>query len=309
MKPRPVLANKTYLVTRRCSERRYLLLPLRLVNQMVSFCLAYAASRWGMKVHAFCALSNHTHLVYTDVGAESPRFLHWMHCIVARSLNALHRHWENFWAPGSYSRVELADPEDMLEKIVYTLSNPVAAGLVSHGEKWPGVRYGPFRDEPRKVTVHRPKFFFGKRSKLPKVVSLLIEVPEALAELHGPGVGAMIYQAVRAREAEIRAQFEAEGRTFLGRKRLFGLSPLAAPGTPAPHGNLNPRFAAKDPRRMEELKAAFEEFLSAYREALRRFSGGVRGALRGPAAGLTPEPSPGAAGRPRGPFKGCDGRG
>jgi hypothetical protein len=172
--------------------------------------------------------------------------------------------------------VELVDPEDVLDKIVYTLSNPVAAGLVSHGEEWPGARYGPFRDKPKKITVQRPRFFFGKRSKLPKVVTFFIEVPQVLAELYGPGVGPMIYQAVRAREAEIRAQFAAEGRRFLGRKALFRLSPLASPGSPAPRRNLSPRFAAKDPRRMEQLKDAFEEFLDAYYEALKKFSAGIR---------------------------------
>jgi putative transposase len=54
--PRQVLPSSIYLVTRRCTQRQFLLRPSPLVNQVFTFCLAYAASKTGVLVHGYCAL-------------------------------------------------------------------------------------------------------------------------------------------------------------------------------------------------------------------------------------------------------------
>ncbi|HSN82506.1 MAG TPA: transposase, partial [Polyangiales bacterium] len=50
--PRRVLPNTTYLVTRRCMGRRFLLRPDALLNQVFVYCLARAAEKHGVEVHA-----------------------------------------------------------------------------------------------------------------------------------------------------------------------------------------------------------------------------------------------------------------
>ncbi|MBK6848690.1 MAG: hypothetical protein IPG96_14555 [Proteobacteria bacterium] len=59
--PRPVIAGETLLVTRRCVQRQFLLRPSATVNGIIGYCLAVAAERYGVRVHAFCVLSNHLH--------------------------------------------------------------------------------------------------------------------------------------------------------------------------------------------------------------------------------------------------------
>jgi putative transposase len=59
--PRQVLPGTTYLVTRRCSQRQFLLRPSRQTNQLFGFLLAVAAQRFHVDVHAFCVMSNHVH--------------------------------------------------------------------------------------------------------------------------------------------------------------------------------------------------------------------------------------------------------
>ena len=59
--PRRVLPGTSYLVTRRCSERRFFLRPSKLTNEILLYVLAVAAQRYGVLVHAFCVLSNHLH--------------------------------------------------------------------------------------------------------------------------------------------------------------------------------------------------------------------------------------------------------
>ena len=64
--PRQVLANQTYLLTRRCMGRRFLLRPDKRLNNLFVYCLALAAQKYGIQIHAFCVMSNHYHLVLTD---------------------------------------------------------------------------------------------------------------------------------------------------------------------------------------------------------------------------------------------------
>ena len=127
--PRYIVPGVTYLLTRRCFGRQFLLRPSAEVNQIFEFCLAVAAARSGCEVHAYCVLSNHYHLVVTDPDGKLPVFMHWLNEYVAKCVNSVLGRWESFWAPGSYSQVSLADEEDVMAKLVYTMTNPVSAGL------------------------------------------------------------------------------------------------------------------------------------------------------------------------------------
>jgi REP element-mobilizing transposase RayT len=56
--PRQILAGRSYLVTRRCAQRQFLLRPSKVTNETVGYVLAVAAARFGVAIHAFCVLSN-----------------------------------------------------------------------------------------------------------------------------------------------------------------------------------------------------------------------------------------------------------
>ncbi|RMH42670.1 MAG: hypothetical protein D6689_07445, partial [Deltaproteobacteria bacterium] len=77
--PRQVLPGSTYLVTRRCTQRQFWLKPTKLTNQIVAYCVAYAATITGVELHALCVLSNHWHAVLTDPEGRLPEFMHWAH--------------------------------------------------------------------------------------------------------------------------------------------------------------------------------------------------------------------------------------
>ena len=56
--PRQILLETTYLVTRRCTQRQFLLRPSKATNDVFLYLLAIAAQRFDIQVHAFCVLSN-----------------------------------------------------------------------------------------------------------------------------------------------------------------------------------------------------------------------------------------------------------
>ena len=275
-KPRRIEKGATYLITRRCSQRQYLLRPSEAVNEFFLFCLARGAERAGIDVHAYCVMSNHYHLVVTDVEGKLPDFLHWLNMFVGRGLNALHGRWESFWAPGSYSAVRLGDENDIMAKIVYTLHNPVAAGLVERGEHWPGLWSCPEAMLSGEQVVPRPGHFFSKNSTIPKNVTLRLTPP--------PGAAAQSFVKCTRNLLDVaghqkRQQMAVAAKPFTGTKSALALDPFDQPESHAPRRELNPRVAAKDTWRRIEVLQQEQGFQRQYREAWAEFVSGKRDTL------------------------------
>ena len=81
---------------------------------------------------------------------------------------------------------------------------------------------------------------------------------------------------VRQREEQIRAEFQEEGRAFLGKEQVLRQKHTDTPSTEEPRGKLKPQIACKDKERRIEVLAALVAWLQAYKEALREFARGVR---------------------------------
>ncbi len=273
--PRPVLAGATYLVTRSCTQRQFLLKPSTAVLQVFLYCLAIAARRFGVVVHAAIVMSNHYHLVVTDPHGKIPEFYAWLNEFVARALNRRYGRRENFWAaPEATSRVQLLDSNAVLDKVVYTLTNPVEAGLVSHGNKWPGIRLAG----PHKQRIERPRFFFRSNGPLPDEVELVLEVAPVDAP-NAKAAAKMIERAVAAREEEIRKQFREEKRKFLGSAAILRQRITDTPTSPAPHGNLSPTVATRNKwLRIEALQRS-RAWTTGYAAAMKQWRDGARDVL------------------------------
>jgi REP element-mobilizing transposase RayT len=159
--PRRIVPGETYLITRRCYQRTFRLRPSELTNTIFLYCLAFAAMRTGIAVHAVCVMSNHHHLVVTDTRGVLPDFLRELHRLTAKAINASQGQWENLWAAEPCNVVRLVTDEDVESKIAYVVANPVAAGLVRQPDEWPGVLlWGE-----RVVTVRRPDVYFAPEGK------------------------------------------------------------------------------------------------------------------------------------------------
>ena len=54
------------MITRRCSERRFFLLPEPVVTRIFEYLLGHLSELYEIEIHAYVAMSNHYHLVVTD---------------------------------------------------------------------------------------------------------------------------------------------------------------------------------------------------------------------------------------------------
>ncbi len=270
--PRQIVAGVTYLVTRRCAQRQFLLRPSRTANQIFLYLLALAAARYGVRVHAFCVLSNHFHMIVTDPDARLPAFHQFLDALVARAVNASLGRWESFWAPDSYSAVRLVSPQDIVDKAAYVLANPVDAGLVGSGSAWPGLWSAPDRIGREPFVAKRPNHFFDANGDLPAEANLQLTIPpgfESADEFQRE-----LDRALQAREEAARARYRARGG-FLGVRRVLAQRPGARPSSGEPRRGLNPRVAGRDKWKRIEALGRLAEFVRVYRLAWKARRAGV----------------------------------
>ena len=251
-----------------------LLVPSEDLNDLVLYLLAVSCERFGILIHAYCVMSNHLHMVVTDPDGSLPAFAQYFCSLVARACNALHGHWESFWAPGSYSAVRLLDDETVLDKIGYTLANPVSAGLVPRGSEWPGLWSSPRAIGGRPIRARRPEGFFRPEGPMPSAAALQVVAPPGIASVDD--YRRVVATDLERREEEAAERLRAKCRAFEGAARVRAHKHLDQPAGLEPRRNLNPRVACRDERRRSEAIEALKAFGRAYREAWGEFASGVR---------------------------------
>lgn len=270
--PRQVLSGNTYLLTRRCVRREFLLRPSPVANAIFTYALALAARKTGVLLHAFCVLSNHVHLVLTDPDARLPEFMRQLNANVARAMNAALGRSGSFWDERHYSAVVLATPEAIVNSAAYALANPVTAGLVRLATEWPGVWSDPSRLGGAPSLVERPSVFFRAKGKPDRVELSLVPPPDFTAEQFRADVIAAL--AERERDAVVAAH--AAGRSFLGVRRVLEQETTARAARKEARGQLSPTVAALDRETRLEVLARIADFVARYREARSRFIAGFR---------------------------------
>ena len=275
--PRQVLPGATYLVTRRCSERRFFLRPSAQTNAIFAYVLAVAAARYRVRVHAYCVLSNHFHLVVTDPEARLPDFHRHLDGLVARAMNCALGRWESFWDPDSYSAVRLESNAAVFEKIVYVLANPVLAGLVRRAREWPGFWSDPNQIGRSPSKFERPSGFFRDCGPMPAAAELQLELP--------PGHGSDekfaddLSQALCEMEDRAAADHARDGRSFIGRGAVLAESPRDRPRSAEPRRGLVPRVACRNKWKRIEALSRLLDFGREYREALAAWKAGARAVI------------------------------
>jgi putative transposase len=276
--PRSILPGATYLLTRRVLRRHFLLRPDAAITGLIVYALAVSARRFGIHVHALCAMSTHLHLVVTDEKGILPSFLQFFHRIVALGTKVL-RHWEGpVWDHEPTSVVRLTTRQAIVEKIAYTLANPVAAGLVRHASEWPGAKV--LVDELGVGTLRaaRPNVYLDpNNSGWPEEATLELSLPPAFGTEEADGFRHAVATELAREEAS--AELSAEG--VLGAERAGSVSPHERATSFEPLRALNPTFAvgrgSKDAWRI--AAAAVRTFRAAYRVALEHWRKGVRDVL------------------------------
>jgi REP element-mobilizing transposase RayT len=278
--PRAILPGSTYLLTRRVLRRHFLLRPDAAITGLICYALAVSARRSGIQVHALCAMSSHLHLVVTDEKGELPRFLQFFHRIVALGTKVLLA-WDGpVWDHEPTSVVRLTTREAVVEKIAYTLANPVAAGLVRHAGEWPGAKVLVDELGVGVLRAARPDVYFNPTNPAwPEEATLDLSLPPGFEAGEAEDFRREV-AAELARE-EAKAHAELSGKAVLGAERAASVSPYERATSFEPLRALNPTFAVGRGSKEAWLHAAaaVRAFRAAYRTALAEWCKGMRDVL------------------------------
>jgi hypothetical protein len=253
------------MVTRRCTQRKFLLTPSRASNNAVIYCLAVAAELASVNVMLFIAMSNHLHELLFDRDGNLVQFYEHFHRLLAKCMNAHLGRWENFFSSEQTNVVRCETREDILGALVYIATNPVAADLVENTAQWPGANgiEALLTGEPLRAT--RPTFYFDPDGEMPDEVELYLRVPPELGD-HDAFI-ADLRRGIAQAEAEEKRKRDSIGRKVVGRNKILRQHWDSSPTSHEPRRNMRPSIKAIDIFKRLEAIQRRRDFLRLYRLA------------------------------------------
>lgn len=267
------------MITRRCTQRQFLMRPDRETNNAFIYCLAEAAARYRIDVLFTVAMSNHHHTGIFDREGNYPEFLEHFHKLFAKCQNALRGRWENFWSSEQTSVVRLVDPDDVIDKLVYALSNPVKDGLVEKAHHWPGVSSLEYHRHGTMLTATRPRHFFREDGGMPQSVTLSFARPPGFDRMSDGDLRRLLEERILRVELHAHEERRRTGRSVLGRRGVLNQLWSDRPATHEPRRALDPRLAARNKWGRIEALLRSRSFRDAYAAARATFIAGTRDVL------------------------------
>lgn len=128
-------------VTSRALQRRFLLRPGRVANEIIVGCLARARQAHpDVKLFAAVFLSNHFHLLLWVPDARTMAgFMGYLKTNLSKKLGRLHR-WPGSLFRRRYDHVVVSDEEEaQIGRLRYVLAHGLKEDLVPRPQDWPGV--------------------------------------------------------------------------------------------------------------------------------------------------------------------------
>lgn len=244
-------------------------------QQIFLYVLGHYTQRHGIRLHALSVMSDHIHLVLTDPRGVLPHFFRDVHREVARALK-VHRRWdEEVWNKSQTSRVELCTADVVLDKLAYTLCNPVEAGAVEEYDQWPGVLLRVNELGRKTITISKPKLAYFDGPSWPPVVTIVLSLPPILLDVMSAGdVRGAVQARVEDKTRAAHRRMREEGKRFFGVRKVLS-APITTRGTAREKiVDRNPTFATGSDRalffqKVAELRAwrqAYQDALDAWRK-------------------------------------------
>jgi putative transposase len=244
-------------------------------GEVFAYCLAEAANRFGVLVHAAVVMSNHLHIVVTDVEGKLPLFSSLFFTQLAKATNARTGHVESVFARAHrYHGLELVTTDAIACKIAYLLANPVKAGLVESCTQWPG-----FITSVRDMLEHKVyEVTTGNnpylRRRKEKVLPLTIVPPPQVRDVRA--FASQIARDVAGIEKHYARERREHGVLVKGAESVQAEKWHRKPKTSVTLFEMVPSLAERVKKIRIAAIQALQRFRQAYRDALKAYRAGLR---------------------------------
>ncbi len=269
-----------YLITTRCHQARFFLRPDKKLNLAVLEWLTRAQRQFPeLRVLGACVMSNHLHLVVHDQEGQLAAWASYFLGNLARAVNRL-RERTGVCFNRRYSAEPILDDEALADRLVYTITNPVKAGLCSRAEEWPGVVLFARGSHPEEIPVswidreqeRRESAQARPRSEAPPGAERFrvegsLAIDPLPTEVGGSG-DVPLLAAIESREAELAEERREAGVRPLGSARVLAQGWHSAPRQPK--SSPRPLCHAADPALRKAFREGFRAFVGLFREASER---------------------------------------
>ena len=272
-RPRRHIAGQVTALSRRCHRRCFHTRPDATMNAIAAYAFACAAQSYGIEIHAIMVMSNHVHLIITDVKGRRSDFMRDAMSAISKARNRDLDRSDTFWDGSQFGSTVLLDRDAEERSLVYTFLNPVAADLVERVEEWPGFMIRPC-DWGKTIRIPKPNVYFGPKS--PDFVELTPTRPPGYGDASDEELQAHFEELIEEGEQELIRERKREKRRVLDVKRVLAMDPFSSPSTRAPRGKISPRFASKNAALLVAAIAQHRAFLKAYDSERQRWLKGKK---------------------------------
>lgn len=292
---RRVLPGTTWFITKKTNDDQFLLRPDGTADPVLLYSLIDRLTKHGLLLHEFVFMSNHFHLVITDVRGTLPAFMREFLSETGKALKVALKTTRRIWSGDRYGSTTLLDVDAAERLMTYTRVNPTAAGLTAP-EEWPGLTSARWSYGDT-IEAIRPDEFFDPRTRRDQVSCILEPLPEQFGEAQVPraevdkertksrrrclALQKKIDRRTRAKVVQIHEQ--RRGSQDSAPRGLADLSTIRNASRQKrgnhEYGRLNPRFATRDPDRLLAAVEDERSFLAVHEQARKRFLGGEQKVL------------------------------
>ena len=267
------------MVTKRVHKRQLLLIEDDYVRQVLEYTLAHYVNEHKLDLHAIIVEGNHVHRVDTDPKGNRPDFLRDFHSFVARQLNRYYKEGDAFFSGKQTNIVDNESANDILQRIVYTMGNPVADGIEREGKNHKGTRLR--WPQPDRV-IKRPEGFWRSREqggKAPDTVVLRFTRPPGFEELSDEELDQLLESRILAYEKHHRETRDAAGKPFRCDVTNKLADPRSFPKSPHKLFGLAPLIGAKIKEQRIAAIQRLQRFRAKHDDARRRRKAGEEGVV------------------------------
>jgi REP element-mobilizing transposase RayT len=297
--PRPIEPGTTFFITVRAVNRSFRFVPKPDVVASIDFTFKAMAEQFADKIaiHEYEFLSNHFHLLGTDLTGHLPAFMRELNRALSRQLNALRGiRGSNIEKGYNLCAVDMETGDRAVAHAEYILTQAVSAHLVERATEWKapnshvleyGVPVTVYRPEcglwsnkvahkDRRASRRSGRARYAGHSKAPEQATFVLTRPPIMREVSDAELRSLIRDRVKKVEDELIAERKRTGRRVAGWKRVVSRHYLEIPKETEEYFARVPHFSASTPERRAVLAGRRRAFLEAYRVALAAYRQGLR---------------------------------